>query len=163
MDVWDVIVASALPKSQDSSSSGELLRTCKSSSERATGVPSWTSHRRPTAFTALGAQGRRSRRQWGSACAMRLARSAPSCNQGTPGHSKIAQRRRGGWLRPGRRDPGRRRRLGGCLNPNCAVRAGFSTALSQGKARAQTQTTQGSDFNRFVYLHKERALHRLYM
>ena len=57
MDVWDVIVASALPKSQDKSSSGELMRTCKSSSERATGVPSWTSHRRPTAFTALGAQG----------------------------------------------------------------------------------------------------------
>ena len=71
---------------------------------------------------------------------------------------KIAQRRRGGWLRPGRRDPGRRRRLGGCLKTRetqrCAVRAGFGTALSQGKARAQTQTTQGSDFNR---------LHRLYM
>ena len=49
MDVWDVIVASAL---QDNSSSGELVRTCKSSPERATRVPSWTSHRRPTAFTA---------------------------------------------------------------------------------------------------------------
>ena len=57
MDVWDVIVASALPKSQDNSSSGELMRTCKSSPERATSAPSWTSHRRPTAFTALGAQG----------------------------------------------------------------------------------------------------------
>ena len=56
MDVWDVIVASALPKSQDKSSSGELVRTCKSSSERATSVPSWTSHHRPIAFTALGAQ-----------------------------------------------------------------------------------------------------------
>ena len=57
MDVWDVIVAFALPKSQDNSSSGELMRTCKSSPERATSTPSWTSHRRPTAFTALGAQG----------------------------------------------------------------------------------------------------------
>ena len=57
MDVWDVIVASALQKSQDNSSSGELVRTCKSSPERATSVPSWTSHRRPIAFTALGAQG----------------------------------------------------------------------------------------------------------
>ena len=57
MDVWDVIVAFALPKSQDKSSSGELMRTCKSSPERATSAPSWTSHRRPTAFTALGAQG----------------------------------------------------------------------------------------------------------
>ena len=33
------------------------MRTCKSSPERATSAPSWTSHRRPTAFTALGAQG----------------------------------------------------------------------------------------------------------
>ena len=57
MDVWDVIVAFALPKTQDNSSSGELMRTCKSSPERATSAPSWTSHRRPTAFTALGAQG----------------------------------------------------------------------------------------------------------
>ena len=57
MDVWDVIVAFALPKSQDKSSSGELMRTCKSNPERATSVPSWTSHRRPIAFTALGAQG----------------------------------------------------------------------------------------------------------
>jgi hypothetical protein len=57
MDVWDVIVAFALPKSQDDSSSGELIRTCKSRPERATSTPSWTSHRRPTAFTALGAQG----------------------------------------------------------------------------------------------------------
>jgi len=57
MDVWDVIVAFALPKSQDKSSSGELMRTCKSSPERATSAPSWTSHRRPTAFTALRAQG----------------------------------------------------------------------------------------------------------
>ena len=57
MDVWDVIAAFALPKSQDDSSSGELMRTCKSSPERATSAPSWTSHRRPTAFTALGAQG----------------------------------------------------------------------------------------------------------
>jgi len=98
--------------------------------------------------------GCRSRRQWGSACAMRLARSAPSCNQGTPGHSKIAQRRRGGWLRPGRRDPGRRRRLGGCVKTRrtrrCAVRAGFGTALLQGEIRAQTQTTQGSDLSRLA-------------
>ena len=57
MDVWDVIVAFALPKSQDNSSSGDLMRTCKSSPERAMSAPSWTSHRRPTAFTALGAQG----------------------------------------------------------------------------------------------------------
>ena len=57
MDVWDVIVAFALPKSQDDSSSGELIRTCKSRPERATSAPSWISHRRPTAFTALGAQG----------------------------------------------------------------------------------------------------------
>ena len=76
MDVWDVIVASALPKSQDNSSSGELLRTCKSSPERATSVPSWTSHRRPTAFTALGAQGVAP-----GGNGARLARSAPSCNQ----------------------------------------------------------------------------------
>ena len=95
--------------SQDKSSSGELVRTCKSSPERATSVPSWTSHTpSPHRLHSLGSAGRRSRRQWGSACAMRLARSAPSCKQGTPGHSKIAQRRRGGWPRPGRRDPGRR-------------------------------------------------------
>ena len=70
------------------------------------------------------------------ACAIRLARSAASCNQGTPGHSKIAQRRRGGWLRPGRRDPGGRRRLGQCVKTTttrrCAVRASFGTALKQG-------------------------------
>ena len=68
--------------------------------------------------------GRRSRRQWGSACAMRLARSTPSCNQGTPDHSKIAQRRRGGWLRPGRRDPGGAQASGSvCKNPdNLALR-----------------------------------------
>ena len=96
-----------------------------------------------------GSAGRRSRRQWGSACAMRLARSAPSCNQGWPGPPKIAQRRRDGWLRSGRRDPGRRRRLGQCVKTRitrrCAVRACFSTALKQGWARARTQTTQGGD------------------
>ena len=35
-------------------------------------------HTVATAFTALGSAGRRPRRQWRSACAMRLARSAPS-------------------------------------------------------------------------------------
>ena len=108
----------------------------------------------PHRLHSLGSAGRRSRRQWGSACAMRLARSAPSCNQGTPGHSKIAQRRRGGWLGPGRRDPGGRRRLGECvittMNRRCAVRAGFGTALLQGEIRAQTQTTQGSDLSRLA-------------
>ena len=108
----------------------------------------------PIAFTALGSAGRRSRRQWRSACAMRLACSAPSCNQGTLDHSKIAQRRRGGWLWPGWRDSGGRRRLGQCvittITRRCAVRAGFGTALKQGSARARTRTTQGTDLNRFA-------------
>jgi hypothetical protein len=103
----------------------------------------------PHRLHSLGSAGRRSRRQWGSACAMRLARSAASCNQGWPGPPKIAQRRRDGWLRSGRRDPGRRRRLGQCVKTRitrrCAVRACFSTALKQGWARARTQTTQGGD------------------
>ena len=37
------------------------------------------------------------------------SRGRTRSHQGTPGHSKIAQRRRGGWLRPGRRDPGTHR------------------------------------------------------
>ena len=60
----------------------------------------------PHCLHSLGSKhsctGRRPQRQWRSACAIRVASSAPSRNQGTPGHSKIAQRRRDGWLRPAR-------------------------------------------------------------
>ena len=50
-------------------------------------------HTVATAFTALGSAGRRPRRQWRSACAMRVNCSAPGCSEGTLGHSKTTQRR----------------------------------------------------------------------
>ena len=42
---------------------------------------------------SLGSARDRDRREWRSACAMRVNCSAPGCSEGTPGHSKTTQRR----------------------------------------------------------------------
>ena len=42
---------------------------------------------------SLGSARDRNRREWRSACAMRVDCSAPGCSEGTPGHSKTTQRR----------------------------------------------------------------------
>ena len=42
---------------------------------------------------SLGSARDRNRREWRSACAMRVNCSAPGCSEGTPGHSKTTQRR----------------------------------------------------------------------
>jgi hypothetical protein len=83
----------ALGKAHKMISSGRLVRICRTSSKRATSSPPWTSRGRPHRVHSLWSARDRDRREWRSACAMRVNCSAPGCCQGTPAHPKTAQRR----------------------------------------------------------------------
>ena len=102
----------------------------------ATSVPSWTSHRRPIAFTALGAQGVA---PGGNGARLAQCDLRAQLRVAIRGRLIILRLRNGDEAAGCGLDgaiQGERRRVGPCVKTpitwRCAVRAGFSSALKQG-------------------------------